>query len=688
MRGERDKVPAKPPIRGESAADRVPPRNPPRPDPPADRVPRKRKPSVELTPSTDVAGFVGREAKRLPADVARNTLRGARMTGEAGDNLNRLLADLIVGPQQKTTIGGKEYDVVSGVVPWGSLRSPFRARPAEPPAAPGRPPGADAIVDALPAARKLRVRQEALNRAERGKRAAAAEAQGAEVGGQAGYHAALRELKGELPKLRFGELKGEFDQAAVDRLFTHIQQLDELRPYEKLNAQRALSTALEGRVPTRGDIRWLERVFGPETAADIAASVSKWQRLKDAGVNLINVPRALKASFDLSAPFRQGLVLGARHPRMFTREWGPMLRSFASERAYQDVMDDIVSRPTFDAMQKGKLALTDLENLATGEEAFIGRNFAEKIPLVGRGVRASGRAYTAFLNKFRADAFDYYLRAAEQNGVDVADPAFLRSISTWINTATGRGGGKFLADHAVGLNAFLWSPRLIKSRIDMLNPAYYARLDPFARKQAMAAAGTLAGAASLTLALAKMAGANVSTDPRSADFAKIKVGNTRTDILGGFQQYLVLLGRFGRGEVVSSTSGELVKLEGGFADPSRADIGLRFVRQKAAPLPGYLWSWADNENPSGDKFDLGRDTARLFAPLGVEGTYDTYRQHGAGPAAGGFGLNTVGFGVQTYGPTKKKPRRRKGNPYTRGQGGAGSPYAGRGQSGRSPYAGG
>jgi hypothetical protein len=69
-------------------------------------------------------------------------------------------------------------------------------------------------------------------------------------------------------------------------------------------------------------------------------------------------------------------------------------------------------------------------------------------------VRASGRAYVAFLNKFRADAFDNYLKIAEAQGRDVTDQNLLESIS-WVNYATGRGGqSKFVASsHAVGLNA-------------------------------------------------------------------------------------------------------------------------------------------------------------------------------------------------------------------------------------------
>jgi hypothetical protein len=515
-------------------------------------------------------------------------------------------------------------------------------------------PGAEKVVGSLGEAKRLRLEQEKLYRQERGKRGGRFEEAAEEVGGQAGYQAALVELKGELPKLRFGALENEMDQATVDKLFSHVQRREDLRPYEKLNAQRALGNALEGRVPTRADIRILGQVFGPDTAAQIQQSVGFWAKAKNVGLNLINVPRSIKASFDLSAPFRQGLVLGARHPRMFAREFRPMIKAFRSEGAYRDVMDDIASRPTFDAMTKSRLALTDLESLTMREEQFMS-NYAEHIPVVGRGVRASGRAYVAFLNKFRADAFDNYLQVAEAQGRDITDPVLLKSIATWVNHATGRGSVKGLEGAMVPLNALLFSPRLIASRVNLLfNPGYYARLDPFVRRQALQGMAQLAGAVSLTLWMAKMSGADVGLDPRSSDFGKIKVGDTRVDVAGGFQQYLVVASRLAKGEMVSSTTGELVTLEGGFAKPSRADILQRFAEGKLAPVPALANVLAKNETFEGEEPDPAREAGRLFVPLGWEATYDTARAEGTGPAAATAVLGSIGFGVQTYG--LKPPR--------------------------------
>jgi hypothetical protein len=366
-------------------------------------------------------------------------------------------------------------------------------------------------------------------------------------------------------------------------------------------------------------------VFGKEDASKLAVSAGLWKKLGNTTLEILNVPRALQSSFDLSAPFRQGLVLGARHPKMFASEFKPMLKAYKSETAYKDVMDEIASRPTFQTMRDSKLALTDLENISNREEAFAS-NLAEYVP----GVRASGRAYVAFLNKFRADAFDNYLKLAESQGRDITDPHLLDSIARWVNYATGRGGqSKFVSSHAVALNATFFSPRLIASRVNLLfNPVYYKQLDPFARKQALQGMAQLIGGISLTLYMAKLAGANVGLDPRSANFGKIRVGNTRIDVMGGFQQYIVAASRLIKGESVSSTNGAVEHLTGGFGKSSRGTLLSRLAQQKFAPIPGFAWGALNNENFAGLPFNIPKEAAKLLLPLGPQNAYDTYRQQG------------------------------------------------------------
>ena len=51
------------------------------------------------------------------------------------------------------------------------------------------------------------------------------------------------------------------------------------------------------------------------------------------------------------------------------------------------------------------------------------------------------------------------------------------------------------------------------------------------------------GAAGVVVGLADAAGMDVEMDPRSSDFMKPKVGNTRFDVFGGLQQNVVFFSR-------------------------------------------------------------------------------------------------------------------------------------------------
>jgi hypothetical protein len=320
--------------------------------------------------------------------------------------------------------------------------------------------------------------------------------------------------------------------------------------------------------------------------------------------------------------------------------------------------------------------MTDLENIATREEAFIGANYAERIPVAGRGVRASGRAYTLFLNKFRKDVYDMLIAQAGH-----ADPVAGKAIADIINIATGRGRLGHFEEAIKIANAAFFSPRLIASRVELLmNPTLYVGTNAskkIARREARRGMRNLLITGGALLYLAdQIPGVDVGTDPRSSDFGRIRFGDTRIDIWGGLQPYVVAAYRIKSGEKKSSTTGEVSKVGGGAFNQYDNFLG-RFVavtgdllQQKAAPVPAYFNSWRKEQTFEGEKFDPMVEAGKLFVPIGFESTYDTAQEHGPGPAAVGFGLNAFGIGVNTYGAGKpKKPSSGRG-------GGGGGVYGG------------
>jgi hypothetical protein len=227
------------------------------------------------------------------------------------------------------------------------------------------------------------------------------------------------------------------------------------------------------------------------------------------------------------------------------------------------------------------------------------------------------------------------------------------------------------------LNLLLFSPRLIASRIRLLfDPRLYAGKGwegQIARQEARRSMAALLGLGGAVLTLAHQAGAEVGMDPRSADFGKIKIGDTRIDIWGGLQQYIVASYRMLSGEKVNSATGEVEDV-GGFGKPRFVGTLGDVVENKLAPVPAYLNAWDKGRTFSGEPFNPLKEAGKLFLPIGFESAYDTQQQYGAPRAALGFGLNALGIGVNTYGaPEEKKP----GGPGSWGK-------RGRGKSGGGP----
>lgn len=544
----------------------------------------------------------------------------------------------------------------------------------------------------------LRKRQEEMRAVERSNRAGAVERASANKSGLSRHIAAKKALEGSLPA---GSFKGfrELTPPLRDEAINHIYDHPNFHPYEKVRAADALDEAIQGKVPTESEQKLLERAFGKEKVSGLVSSLKSGKGIRDRITDILNVPRALMASMDVSAPFRQGLVVMASHPKLFFSEFAPMLKSLKSEDDFQGLMRSIHESPTFPLMEKGKLALTDIgetakgaSNLSKREEQFAS-NMAEQIPGVGHLVRGSDRAYVGFLNKTRSDLFNLLVHQAAGEGYHLNDK-LVEDIAKFVNSATGRGDIGRFADHTATLNALFFSPRLLASRLNFLNPTYYLRMEPFARRQALRAALRLTGTLGVVLEAARTAGAEVNTDPRNADFGKIRIGNTRIDVAGGFQQPIRLLAQLGSGQIVSSTTGQLEHLSGGFVGRSRLDVLSQFAKGKLAPVPSFATDVLSGQQFSGNPLDFSINPADTnseisshYLPLLAQDIISLQQQtHSPLAAAGGGLLSAFGVGIQSYSPKKKKAKS-SGDPYSGGGGSNSDPYGGGSSSSSDPYGG-
>ncbi len=473
------------------------------------------------------------------------------------------------------------------------------------------------------------------------------------MAGEKGYFQELGALKGELPKVNYEPIRQEFTQPAIDRLFNMVKESSHLDEWEKINGQVGLAKILGdkgGVVPTTGEIEKLYKVFGKEFTDVLLSKRTTLQKFGDIAMQAYNLPRAFMAGIgDFSGTLMQNALFAYRHPILTAKNFVDQLRFFASDDAYRLSGEEIGSRPNYELMKQAKLDLTDTGPVVSQREEQFMASLAEKIPGVGRVVKATGRAYTGFLNKMRADVFDQMVNSYRETGGELT-PEYLKSVGEFINTATGRGTLGSLERVMPVLGQGLFSARKLVATAQTLNPVWYVKLHPAVRKEALKTMlAFIAGAATITGLADLIPGVDVGKDPTSADFGKIKIGNTRFNLFGPYQQIVVLFSRLWTGYATSSTTGKKLMLgdESNPYAPNRLDLITRFFEAKEHPTLSFIVGLIRGENNIGQKFDIPQETLQRFVPMVLQDAYELYKEHGA------VGLLAtipaiLGIGTQTY----------------------------------------
>lgn len=386
------------------------------------------------------------------------------------------------------------------------------------------------------------------------------------------------------------------------------------------------------------------------------------QKIKDVASEIAGVPRTLMASADFSAPLRQGLVATVSHPTIAAKSVPEMFKQAFSRKVFDRWLVDLKESPEYKLMEESGLYVADPNDLRlqAKEEQFMS-NLGEKIPLIGRIVKGSERGYVAYLNKMRTDLFKQGAEVfADQGRTFENSPELYKGLATFINNATGRGGLGPLNQSAQVLNTAFFSPRLIASRLNLINPVFYTKLPKEVRIMALKDMGKVLLFGASVLGLAKMAGAEVEGDARSSDFGKIKVGNTRWDIWGGFQQYARLFWQLRTGETKSSSSGNIYKLDGeSFPYKTRLDQLASFFRGKLAPVPGTIVDVLAGKNIVGEEFDLQKKAADLFIPMIAQDIAEAWKEQGPKSILTVGVPSAFGIGTTTYEPKPPKSTSKK-----------------------------
>ncbi len=528
--------------------------------------------------------------------------------------------------------------------------------------------------------KNLRTQQEAIYKAGRGQKVATAKELSTGLVGEEGLIAKKQGLYGAMEKVRYAGISDKIGvpeaNALYKRLYTKIEQDPDLDFFSGLNLQDALHTVVYGgRVLQPAEIMSLENRYGKQFAdaikENIQSEIPKLTKWQEAG-QVLGVPRAWLASGDISGGGRQGIAALATHPSL-GKNLPDQIKFLKNEKNFLASQSEIAARPNFGRAQQSKLAILDPSSINPNitEEKFVS-HLSEKVPGIGRMVHASNRAYTGVLNRIRMDYFDHLIDKAGRAGLDIDNPELLNGISKVINNSTGRGDfGKFLEQHGGALSAVFFAPRLMASRINMFNPAYYMSLPKFARHEAYRQAASMGSYALSVLTLAKLAGAEVSLDPTNSDFGKIKVGDTRLDILGGHQQYIRLGASLAMGKITSSQTGKATEFGGGFGKPNAYDVTMNFLTNKENPILNLLTTVAKGKDISGAELGFTNEDAKGISKYAGGGTYAqqvmqrfiplawqdigdlfTHPKSAGGNVLGKLGAGAatlVGVGAQTYG---------------------------------------
>ena len=442
---------------------------------------------------------------------------------------------------------------------------------------PPQPPAANPVQKlkgALTESSRLNKDQAAIYKAERAEKFKNAEQ--IELHSEDDIPAFFGRLAGKHTKIDITPLRGLMEQPDIDKLVEIIGRSDLSTP-ETANAVSGLKRLLDGSLPRDYEISMLRRVFGGDIADDIRRF---GPNKRDLVREWISLPKGLKSAFDIGWPFRQGINYAGR--KAWRNAFLDSIKAWGSENYYQKGMTALRADPRFIMKSDSGLHLSDITSLSNREEAIMSTwaETGEFLPkplrkgyaaTYGNLVRRGNRAYALGLAQLRSNVWDDIYnqynasyQALKRSGLPSDQYKHLNPehqylqdrISDMVNTATGRGSIGKLEAIAPELNATLFAPRLMSARMRsinrILNPVSYMNYDKIQRKEALKQFLSIAGVAMTTATAFKAGGADVGLDPDSSDFMKIRVGDTRIDALGGYQQYFVPLFKIGMGTATST----------------------------------------------------------------------------------------------------------------------------------------
>lgn len=383
--------------------------------------------------------------------------------------------------------------------------------------------------------------------------------------------------------------------------------------------------------------------------------------------------KGLKATADLSAMLRQGILLGSRNPKEFAIATAEMHKFTFNEAYYKKWMTELESSKDFVYMVEDGLSITDSSgDVLKAEERFVGTLLNKKIMLngfnvniVGRLQEGSERAYGGFLNSLRVSVYRKLVAQYEIMGITREQhPKKFKNIAKFVNNATGRGVMSSDKRIAKVLNMAFFSPRMITGMVGVFKDMVRTESTPYLRKQAATSLLTFVGYQFAMKTLIASALGLLSSDdddeeiimdmnPVSTDFNKVKKGDTRYDVSAGYGIAARTASRFFLNKKSSGIDEEDESFDDLYNQNRFSEVGSFFIN-KLSPLAGQVYKYGTNKHPTEFYGDIEDATIvdygnALFVPISISNFIeDVEKETPENKLFFDLLLNTYGVSVQKY----------------------------------------
>ncbi len=396
-------------------------------------------------------------------------------------------------------------------------------------------------------------------------------------------------------------------------------------------------------------------------------------------LGIAGLPQTLLSTGDMSNIYRQGGILGMRHPEAWKAMTEATVKSWGSEEAAAKASAAIHESAWYNFLKNEGLKEYEYgAGVAPGErvpgytginESWVGKKLSGQWNVFGKGipnpVRAAERAYSTGLNVEGFKVAEDYLQGiwdimhADPKGFNAAEFAKqAKGVIHNVNIARGYGTGR-VADVMAGTHAFFSGRNLVSKPQLILAPLTQpgSLLQPSARRMAAENLATFITANLSWMGFMSAAGAaagglwSVEMDPRSTDWGKVKFGNTRIDLWNGFGPLVRLIAREATGETKNS--------KGEIQPTYRPAELLRFFQNKESPAANIIATKLLGQEPAPGSKPAGLNLQTLYnlgVPLLIQDAADALKN--SGPVAAGIAGVTsfLGGGAQSYPPPSGERR--------------------------------